>query len=378
MSSSLAQKMLYHEVQPQSVKDSYSQYDNVDFLISPGPNRSLVRNSVRVIAEVAVHSTGTTRTTGGIHIDPRIGAHTFIDSLQVNFSAGGLKENISAYPRYVAMSSVASLADSDMLNGLHACELKATSEVVTEAYCNGITPTLTTATPYTENVDFSIKPMCALNKMTGGDLPFAKSGIVTLTLNLARNESALYGTSQSTTANYSLSNLRCTFNTVPDLKTNESIEMRTINTVKSNVLSGNANISANVNAICNAVSISFLEQIQENVSVWNTHNLSDVNGWAETQYIMNSATNSLVTYRITDRTELLERFISSMYNSSHNSVSVDKYRANKGAGCMGLDFDGEIDLSTNRFTLQLQSGIGSGVTSTPYVCWMFFHSRVVV
>jgi hypothetical protein len=122
------------------------------------------------------------------------------------------------------MNSVASLADSDMLNGRHACELKATSEVVTEAYCNGITPNLTTATEYTENVDFSIKPMCALNKMSGGDLPFAKSGIVTLTLNLARNESALYGTSQTTTANYSLSNLRCTFNTVPDFKTNDPIK----------------------------------------------------------------------------------------------------------------------------------------------------------
>jgi len=378
MSSSLSQKMLYHEVQPQSVKDAYSQYDNVDFLISPGPNRALVANSVRVIAELAVHSTGNTRTASGIHFDPRIGGHTFIDSLQVNFSAGGLKENISAYPRYVAMNSVASLADSDMLNGIHACELKATSEVATEAYCNGIKPNLTTATEYTENVDFSIKPMCALNKMRGGDLPFAKSGIVTLTLNLARNESALYGTSQTTTANYSLSNLRCTFNTVPDFKTNEPIEMRTINTVKSNVLSGNANISANVNAVCDAVSISFLEQSQENVSVWNTHNLSDVKGWAETQYIMNSATNSLVTYRITDKTELLERFISSMYNSGHNSVSVDKFRANKGSGCMGLDFDASIDLSVNRFTLQLQSGVGSGVTGTPYVCWMFFHSKISI
>jgi hypothetical protein len=378
MSNSLSQKMLYHEVQPQSVKDSYSQYDNVDFLISAGPNRSLVANSVRVIAELAVHSTGNTRTGAGIHFDPRIGGHTFIDSCQVNFSAGGLKENISAYPRYVAMHSVASLSDPDMLNGRQACELKATSEVVTEAYCNGITPNLTTATEYTESVDFSIKPMCALNKMSGGDLPFDRSGIVTLTLNLARNESALYGPSQTTAANYALSNLRCTFNTVPDFKTDDVISMATINTVKSNVLSGNANISANVNAVCNAVSISFLDQNQENVSVWNTHNLSDIKGWTETQYIMNSATNSLVTYRITDRTELLERFINSMYNSGHNSVSVDKYRANKGAGCMGLDFDGEIDLSVNRFTLQLASGVGSGTSVTPYVCWMFFHSRVQV
>ena len=67
-----------------------------------------------------------------------------------------------------------------------------------------------------------------------------------------------------------------------------------------------------------------------------------------------------------------------MYNSGHNSVSIDKYRANKGAGCMGLDFDGAIDLSVNRFTLQLQSAIGGGVTGTPYVCWMFFHSKIVV
>ena len=194
----LSQSVLYHQVEPQAKQTVYKSFDNVDFVINVGEGRALLKNSVRILGDLKVNSTGATRSTGGIGWDINAGAQCFIDSVQSSMDNAGLVENIQHYPRYVSMVGHATDDRLDNLNSDRQCELKAHIQVANEILGQGIGTYVegTGVATLPEDVDFSLKPVCGLNRMTGGDLAESVSGSVTLTCNLARDVVALYGRSQ--------------------------------------------------------------------------------------------------------------------------------------------------------------------------------------
>ena len=205
-------------------------------------------------------------------------------------------------------------------------------------------------------------------------LPMARSGIIRLGLVLADNLDAIFGQKADINCGYELRNLRCHFKSVPDSKTSEQVVMGIVHNFKSNLLSNEATISTNVAAMCDSVGINFIQNQHESVQVYNSNKMENVQGLEQIQYLFNNQSNSLVTYPITDRTEMLERFIEAMDNTSHNQVSIDKYRANAGFA-VGLKFDEQIDLRNNVFTLQLASTVDQNY---PVNCFMYFFSRRIV
>ena len=305
MSDDLRQDVLYHQVEPQATQDSYTEFDNVDFVINVGEGRSLLKNSVRVLADLSILADGTNPSAVNCGFDRCAGAHSFIDSVQ--------------------------------------------------------------------DVDFSLKPVCALNRMSGDDLPSSKTGPITLTCNLARNRVALMGSGQTPNSVYQLKNLRCTYQSVADDGSSSQTAMRTVFNIKSNILSGSASVSANVPAMCSSVVVSFCDTRNENDVVVNSLALEEPQALTEVQYLFNDQTNSLITYVIDDRTEMLERFIDAMGVAGHNQVAKDVFKANQGFG-LGLDFDGLVDLSKNRFTMQLQTG----ANNVPSNVYLYFSSQAVI
>ena len=379
--SALQQNKLYHQVEPQSIQSSYTEQNQVDFLISCGIGRSLLKNSVRIVGDVACRQLNGDRVGNGVLWNRNVGAHTFFSNMTTSFAggqganaAGGQIENLQNYPRFVAMGAVASYNELDMLNASNQCELRGVNNAAISEYAKGIQPTATTGTAITEDVDFSIKPECCLNRMGGNDLPFNKTGIITLQSALARNIEALQGANQLTTTYYEITNLRCLFQSVPDSPTPGPTTMYIEYPIKSNILSGTATLSTNVPAVCQGVSMNFILSTHEGVQVFDSTGLENPTQLQSVSYIMNSKTNSLITYQLTDFTEILERFVDSMYNSGHNQVSLDKFRSNN-SFCCGLDFDGNVDLSGNRFTFQIVSGIGAAF---PMNVFQYFHSQVTV
>ena len=87
-----------------------------------------------------------------------------------------------------------------------------------------------------------------------------------------------------------------------------------------------------------------------------------------------SVSNSQITYVLNDYTEILQRFIDAIEDTSHNQVSIDKFRANGGWG-MGLKFDDPIDLSQNRFTAQIQSAVDN---IHPVNVYMYFYADLQI
>lgn len=374
--SDLNQRVLYSQVVPQSVQSVYTQDNAVDFILNCGEGRSIAPNSVRVLGNLNVYvDNATTRPTGGVHYDPKLGAHAFVSSVAVNFSMMGGIENISqSYPRYVAAHSAATLTADDMMNSTQSCEIRTPNVLSASVICSGVTPSITTGTAQTRAVDFSFKPKCCLNMMDSDSngLPAAKTGAVRLQLVLARNVDALYGSLQDAAVRYELTDLRCSFKTVVDNKANEPVTMGIVNSFKSNVLNGTATITTNVDAMAESVSMSFIKNEHESANVFNSYGLEKVEGLTEISYLFNSVSNSLITYPITDVTEILARALDAIDpDTDHNQVSLNRFRTNN-AFLAGIKFDEAIDLSSNRFTMMLTSGI---LPTSATNVFMYFYSR---
>ena len=144
--------------------------------------------------------------------------------------------------------------------------------------------------------------------------------------------------------------------------------------VKSNMLSGSTSISTNISAPCYAMVANFIQVQHNSVNVFNSYALEDIKQLSEVQMLFNeSISNSLIAYNMTDQTEMLERFIDAIGESSHNQVSKDKWKSND-AWALGLNFEDEVDLQDNRFTMNIRTD-ATNLNTYPYDVYMYFFSR---
>ena len=369
--------MQYHSATPEATQATYVEYNNVDFVLNVGMGRSLMRNSVRLVGDVYVSKDGTAapggRSGGKVYMDYGIGIHGVIDSCQVTFANSGTKENIQNYARWVKMQGAATFYEDDLMNASNQVELRGPTEIIASKYAKG-EATLNSGTKLTDNLDFSMKPSCILNKMTGDHLPLEKSGEIRLTFNLARNMSALMGANQGVASTYELSNLHVTYQSVltegDPMKT--MTQMRSVYNVKNTILSNSANISAQVPAVCDGVSCSFQRQDKENINVANNYDLEMVQGIRRLQFEFNDSTNKFITYEESDLSAMIHRYIDSFRNTGHNQMLLDTFRSNNGFG-VGLHFASFVDLSRQRFNIQLTSDVNN---TKPMNIYSYFHSVV--
>jgi len=366
--------IVFHSADPEAIQSGYTAFDNCDFVINVGEGRSLVRNSVRLVGDLQINSTGTTRTLGEIYMDYRIGAHAMLDSLQVTFGGpgGGVKQNTQNYARWVSMTTAAEQSQADMLNASNQVELRAPNQLSVERYADG--ESTGTTQNIISNLDFAVKPNCILNKMVGDHLPFEKSGEIRLTINLAKNQSALMGAKQGSGANYEITGLRCLYQSVETIgdPMATSTTMRNVQCVKTSIQSATANISAQVPAVADACHVSFQRQDRENANCFNNYQLAQVPNIRRVQFLWNDSTNKYISYEQNDQNTMLKGFIDSFQNTGHNMVFRDDFRTYDGFA-LGQHFNGFIDLSRTRFGLQLTTDIDS---SRPYNVYMYFSSIV--
>ena len=378
--------VVFHQNESESNREFHKEFENVDFLINVGQGRALVKNSLRLVGNLRVNSTDApdpsngTRATGGIEYNRNGGAHCFIDSLQVQFTEGdrqGNVENISNYNRYCVMNSVASEDKDDLFNGKNICELKAPNSKVIEQYCEGVKTQNATGTQYTDNVSFSMKPKCCLNAMDlgtqSGNLSYNKTGAIKITFNLAKNNSCLYGGKQTLISGYSLSNLKITYMSVPVQNPNPC-RMRLVHNYKGAILSSFSNVSAKVPAVCDSVAMCFQEQRKENLIIEDNLELSKPNNIKEVQFLINDSNNEFITYKIDTKGEMLSRFTDAISKSGHSELVGGRLNGDGSFG-LGLDFRNFIDLSQNKFNVQINSDIDG---TNPYNVYMYFSSLISV
>lgn len=364
----------YESIQPESVKDTYTEYDTLDYVIT-APGRALVGGSLRFdVDNLRVQQAGADLTTEDIKIDPLVGGHAFIESMTTDLRAQGQVENVTEYARWAAMVSKATNSRDDMYNASRQCELKCADERIMTRWLRGVPADGNT--PLNLDNDFSIRLHNLLNNIVSDQKNLSMSrvgGQIRVSIRLARVANALFGNDVDATTTYTLSGCRLSFQTVPDMvPEDQEYVMRSVVSLKQNINSSFVNIASKVPAVATGVSAAFLEQSREGAFNYNNQALEVIPNQTELQFLFNDSQNNAIAYVINDRAEVMQRFVDSMRSAGHDAARLSLLNANQSYG-VGLRFGESIDLRGQKFNMQLQSGASS---NKPYQVYMYFHSLV--
>lgn len=364
---------------PENFADSYSENDNIDFVLS-FPNEVLNLGSVRLEGELEVLYNNAPLDTAAnkdkyINLDPLVGAHSCFSSIQTEVQ-GAVVENCSGLPRFHKMRMAATINKIDTLNAMYACELKVPFDHMSNRLLRGEVPADQPTAEIRVNPDFSIKPDIALNSVPG-QLPYARTGDIRVSVNMARTAEIFFGNDCAIGANelsYKVKDFRLTYTTYPDQGTlSQPIALRTKVLVKQSINSSLANNSSKVPGIVDAVSVSFLEQGSVNVPEVNTLQLARPPGVQELMLNFNDTTNKAISFVIRDSVETIGLYLNSFgAGHSHNSMSAGAQSSNNGYG-IGLDFGAPVDMRQSKFSSQMISNV---LGANPYVMSLYFHSSV--
>ena len=371
--------LTYHESSPENNNNSgFTEFSSVDFVID-APSRKLLKNSIRLEADVQVFATGTTRVdrTHKIQIDNKLGGHAFIESCVVSMpESKGVVQNAQEYSRYVNSIASASLSQNDYFCSDLQAELRGALEFNGKVNIQQVASDNTTGTQDPTDPSFCIKPLICLNNSTGGNYSFNDNGHIRLSFNLAKVHNALHGADCVADTRYVLQNVVVRYMTIPEDNQKDKMIMNSYAMVKNSIQSNSANVSVRVpsNSV-GGVSINFLEQTRESDLTSNTYALMPYPLFQEVNYGFSDSTNQFISYTITDLGDALHKGVESLKRGGANGVNMSAYHANKGF-IMGLDFNGDyIDLSSNKFSLNLKS---SSVNLAPHLIYLYFHTLLVV
>ena len=313
-------------------------------------------------------------------LDNAVGAHAFFDSFTTETQSKGVVETLANYPRYISAHARATLAEDDLLSSKYVAEARGPTEangnfvlqpVADQAFVLGQTEQTAQRTV----PSFSCKPMVAFNRQAGGDYSFDKQGFIRVSCILAANNHALFG--GAGTASYTLENLNCRFTTIPDDGQQEPMMMRSYVNVVSSVQSTATTIAARVpSASVNSVTMTFAKQAHLQSQEYNSYALESLPKFDNVSYLFANSLQNYVTYVIREDSDALSKGLESMESAGHSEVSAKTLKANRGA-IYGLSFDEYVDLSKQKFTIQLKVD-GASITADPMDCFLYFNTLLTM
>ena len=340
----MANNILYHEVQPSNDAASFQEFNSIDWeLLAPG--RKLLKNSISIDFRLDVLSDGVSPVAAReVSLDNKIGYLGIFESWTTSTAQAGILESIQDAPRYVAMVAAATLDENDLVNVRYQAEGRSLTQEI------------------------------ALNSMVGGDYSFDKNGSIRISTNLARNNNFLFGP-QMAGSSYTIADVKLHYISVPDDGKQQAMLMNTVVSVKSAINSDSANLSFKVPAkSCSGVVMSFIQQSNENADGENSYALEKLPNLNSVQYMFNSSTSQGVSYVIEDQGELIKRGLSALSDAGHSQVSASKYAVNQGY-LIGESFDDQLDLSTQKFSVQIKSEVPS-ISTKPRLCYLYFLNLI--
>ena len=364
----------YSSAIPENLKQSYGEFDTVDFVLT-FDNAAIQLGSLRLEGDLSVLKNGARiQPTDDIKYDKVVGAHSFIESIQTEM-LGQVFENLVEYPRMVKMYASGRNQVGDMMNTDNICELKAPYDYITTCLLGGNQPVAQLTTPIFEDPDFSIKLDNILNSST--DLvPYSKTGAIRVSINLARTYAALYGKDVDNTVTYALKNLKLSYKTSMDQsKYAKQTVLRKRMSIKSSIQSSFANVQAKVpSSNVSAMFASFQVQSHENEGYYNNLALDKIPNMEEVQFLFNDSTNQFISFVIRSQPEVLLNYVKALNETGRNSVSLKEMNNNDGYG-MGISMGDElIDLTQQKFGVQINSEVSS---ANPLIMYMYFSSIAV-
>ena len=360
-----------HQVEPNNSQSSYSEYNQVDFTFSFA-GRKMEANTVRLLADIELENV---TNYSNFKVDNFIGGHAFIQEVLTSTVQQGLVESLSSYGRYEGMLNKAVNSSDNLFRSDQVCELKSMDSSTTGRLMKGV-EVLNTADGTvlaTANADVSLKPNICINNVVGDQyISHNKTGDITVSIRLARNADFSFGSDNSGTTGYKLSNLRMTFNSVPDDGKEGSHVLRTKVTLEQVVDSNFTSISAQVPAVCTGVSASMMTSArlgQPKLNNFEQNRIPDLNSL---QFLFNNSESEYITYEITSNADATQRYLESWAEISNNRANMEVLNANDAYG-LGLDFQAPINLANQKWGLQLDATVNES-----YMMYLYFHGLVTL
>lgn len=371
---------MLHRTVPESSQATYSPFTTVDFLID-ARGRKLMKNSIRIEGTINATSAPGVNVTfdSNVKVDNCIGAHAFFDSWTCETEQKGVQESLMNYPRAVAMQARSTLSQDDMLDSALLAECRGPAEIngnyvlqqvadnsfvagnATGVLADQVAPT------------FSLKPMIMWNRSGGGEYSFDRNGWIRISCILAPSVAAMFG--GLGTEAHTLSDLACRFQTVPDDGIVAPILMKSYVNVVSSVQSTATSISARVpSQSVNGVAISFVDQATTRSALLNSYALENLQRFSGIEFLFANTAQNFLTYTVNDQSEAIAMGLAALDHDGHSRVSSKTLKANQGY-LLGLNFGEYIDLSVQKFTVNLSSEYAL-ITQNPMDCHLYFQTLI--
>jgi len=360
-----------HQIFPQSFKDSYSQNDVVDFVMT-FENQSMLANSIRITGDLYINSTGATAITSNsvdnsknVVFDSITGIHGAWQAI-TSVSDSGVLENNNDYPRYVKAKAMSSLANTQFgTESSRVCELRSgdTNSTIARA--------LATGNPNSRGISFSMVPDIALNK-SSDHIPFNKTGPCKITLRLATNNQFLYGSDNDSNYNYEIKNLQLHYRTIPQ-SSSKQLQFETVMSISNTIDSNNASLATRVPATVQSVSCVFIREKNLNQLKPNHLALEVPPAVERVEFSFNDSTTQYLTYELTNREEILYNYQRSWGQGKKHNMTLELLDHEGRSYGIGMPFGQLIDMSNSKFGLNLKSNISN---QDKYAIIMFFRGVV--
>lgn len=373
----------YRSIFPMSQKQTYTPNDNIDFVMSVD-KEDLLPGSTVLEGKLNIYNTGTTRPNGAnqLYYDHKVGAHGAVRDITTEFRNLGVVENLSNYPRYVKHEVVAKNFTESLGTETDNCvDLRCATMQQAKAYSE-------------QELPFSIQLRCAVNRASG-PLSSDVTGQIRIRIRLAPNNEFLYGPAWNSDApNYTITDLRLRYKTVPSGGKPKPVVMNVMHSYRTALESNNQNVSTFVPGLADSVSMSFISQNGESSNAANYLQMApppgvpplgaseDVDtghyGLERVYYAVNDTDTALVGFTLESREEIVMNGLRAMdadpgkwcclIRDMQSSVYPDSYLA-------GIPFGGLLDFTSNKFAAELQSQCNN---QDIYSAYFYFRTQVQV
>jgi len=369
--------IIYHEVQPDNNDTAgYGQFSTLDFTLE-SDGRKLNPNSIRIDFDLEAESTAGTVIDSGdqIFIDNKVGCHALFESYQVEVQSRGIIENLQEAPRWHAVHASSSYSEGDFSNlGLQAegrgIHTKSGNYILQDVGHKG-----EDSASHLKSPKYSIRPLICLNRMVGDAYSFSKNGYIKISVNLARNGHVFHGVDVDANVQYTIKNVTLRYTSRPDDGKQGKMMMNSVTNIKTSVNSAQSNIVCRVpSKAVNGVVICFLEQSKEGDLASNNLALEAYGQLDSAEYRFNDATNKYVTYRLEDKGDMVRKGLQALNDGNINQAHARHLNANQG-NIIGLPFLEYIDLSTSKFSVELQSGLNN-LSANPRLVYLYFLTLI--
>jgi len=246
--------LYYNVAQPQNIKETYSPFDQIDFLVKMPAGREYKQGSGRLSGnlKVQVVATGSTNPvdlnpTHQVNVSQFCGLHGLFRSFTTSVNDQTV-ENIAYYPRWIAMKKQAENAQTQLFTSTENIS-ELTGLNTSQLLCGGAGG----------KVSFNVKPQIAINK-SNGNLPQSKFVQIRVMTQLASAFECFYTTNTNVTSIlYTVDDLQFTW-----YEQNQSnagdIVLNTCYLNKQTVVSNHTNLNLFCPNVYDAVSVSFIKQ----------------------------------------------------------------------------------------------------------------------